>query len=343
MKTPKYTTPERQRITRRYCKRWPDHGNLTIAKALRRDHPGVFPTLENARWAVRYVRGNAGKKDRKLAKAPRANAKGTVQMPETWAKPWTPFVFKERLALILSDIHVPFHDPAAVDAALEYGSKQRNGAGRALRPSMIYINGDFADFYSISRFTTDPTKRSFQDEVIAGRQMLAHIRSRFPRAKIVWKMGNHDERWEHYIWNQAPVFAELLRDGEVISLQAAYHLDESNVTLLKGRDRAMIDKLNLLHGHELQMGANSPVSAARTASLKTGECTLVGHWHHTSSQPFRTINGRLIFCWSQGCLCELTPEYARVNRWNHGAAKVHYHPRSGFSMHNFHISNGRVL
>jgi hypothetical protein len=48
------------------------------------------------------------------------------------------------------------------------------------------------------------------------------------------------------------------------------------------------------------------------------------------------------FCWSTGCLCDLTPRYAVINRWNHGAAIVTVHADGEFDVHNFRIAGGKV-
>jgi hypothetical protein len=44
------------------------------------------------------------------------------------------------------------------------------------------------------------------------------------------------------------------------------------------------------------------------------------------------------FVWSTGCLCDLTPQYARVNRWNHGMAFVEVANDGSFNVSNFRIN-----
>jgi hypothetical protein len=44
------------------------------------------------------------------------------------------------------------------------------------------------------------------------------------------------------------------------------------------------------------------------------------------------------FCWSTGCLCDLTPDYSRVNRWNHGFAVVEVDEAGSFNVDNLRIS-----
>ena len=51
----------------------------------------------------------------------------------------------------------------------------------------------------------------------------------------------------------------------------------------------------------------------------------------------------MITTWSTGCLCDLTPEYARLNRWNHGAAHVEISNGGDFHVTNFRIREGQLL
>lgn len=65
----------------------------------------------------------------------------------------------------LSDIHVPYHDPRAVAAALAVLAD--------FRPNLTVIGGDLYDCYSISRYSKDPDRReALQDEFDAARPIL---------------------------------------------------------------------------------------------------------------------------------------------------------------------------
>ena len=53
-------------------------------------------------------------------------------------------------AVVISDVHTPFHDEkslASLRAMLQ-----------ATRPDVLFINGDFYDFYGISRFMKHPKR-----------------------------------------------------------------------------------------------------------------------------------------------------------------------------------------
>ncbi len=76
--------------------------------------------------------------------------------------------------LLLSDIHVPYHNIPALTLALKYGLENN--------VNTILLNGDVIDFYAISRFEKDPRKRNFGHEVLMTRQFLATLRKLFPNA-----------------------------------------------------------------------------------------------------------------------------------------------------------------
>ena len=98
--------------------------------------------------------------------------------------------------LLMSDIHVPYHNIQALTLALKYGLENE--------VNTILLNGDIIDFYAISRFEKDPRKRNFGHEVLMTRQFLQTLRKLFPNAAIYYKCGNHDVRYDHYIMRNAP-------------------------------------------------------------------------------------------------------------------------------------------
>lgn len=314
--------------------RFPNHGALTLAKAAYAEAPEFFRDLEGARSAVRSILGVNGEKkrseskDKTLFRTPRPA--GKIVLPESLAEPWEPFFLNARRVGILSDVHVPYHDKAAVKAAV--------AELKRFNPDCILLNGDIADFYKASRWEQDPRKRDFVYEVETVRSFLAYIRKEFPKARIVYKPGNHEERWHSYLYVKAPILVGL----DVTTFAALVDAAKYGVDVVEGGRKIMVGKLTVLHGHELPKGMASPVNPARGAFLRTLDSVLIGHHHRTSEHTERTMSGHIITVWSTGCLCDMEPEYARVNRWNHGAATVEVDKVGEFRTRSFRILNGRV-
>jgi len=101
--------------------------------------------------------------------------------------------------------------------------------------------------------------------------------------------------------------------------------------------------LNILHGHEFGRAISSPVNAARGLFLRANATALIGHFHHTSEHITKDMNGKMIGCFSTGCLCDLRPQYARYNKWNHGFAIVRQEEENYFHVNNVKIHNGKVF
>jgi hypothetical protein len=124
-----------------------------------------------------------------------------------------------------------------------------------------------------------------------------------------------------------------------MSLGAWLDLDKHGVELVEDQRPVMLGKLPVLHGHELPKGMAAPVNVARGAFLRTLSTVLVGHSHRTSNHAESDMWHREVATWSTGCLCDLRPDYARINRWNWGFAVATVHERGAFDVHNYRVMN----
>lgn len=316
-------------MARRLAKLHPDAPAQTLARRLVKESNGAI-TLHQARMRMQRQFGTHGAKNRKTQKptAPRPQRKAgeILAMPKSMSEPWTPHIMRVTGPVgILSDVHVPYHSEIAVAAAVAH-LKEQNLAG-------LLLNGDIADFYAISRYMKDPTKRDFKGELEAVRSFLAWLRQEFPAIPIVLKLGNHEERWQHWLWQHA---AEI-SDDRRMSLTAWLDLKEHDIELVEDQRPVMLGKLPVLHGHELPKGMAAPVNVARGAWMRTLSTCLVGHSHRTSNHAESDMWHKETACWSTGCLCDLRPEYAKFNRWNWGFAMAVVHDGGAFDLHNYRV------
>jgi predicted phosphodiesterase len=274
--------------------------------------------------------GQHGAKNRKTQKPtvprPPREAGEILAMPKSMAEPWTPHVMKVTGPIgILSDVHVPYHSEVAVAAAV--GHLKEQGL------SGLLLNGDIADFYAISRYMKDPAKRDFKGELEAVRGFLGWLRQEFPGIPIVYKAGNHEERWQHWLWQHA----SEISDDRRMSLTAWLDLAKLDIELVEDQRPVMLGKLPVLHGHELPKGMAAPVNVARGAWMRTLSTCLVGHSHRTSNHAESDMWHKETACWSTGCLCDLRPEFSVINRWNHGFAVATVHKGGQFDVHNYRV------
>lgn len=310
----------------------PDHPARGLARLMVEKSRKAI-TLEQARSAIRYRLGQNGRGHRRHRKPARpARAPGQrVELPASKAEPWLPHVIDVvgRVG-ILSDIHVPYHDETAVRTAI--------GHLHDLGIAALLLNGDIADFYAISRYMKDPSQRDFKGELVAVRQFVAYVRQEFPNIPIVLKAGNHEERWSHWLWQHAPEISE----ERMMSLGVWMHLDKHDITLVDNKRPVMLGRLPVLHGHEKGQGISAPVNQARGSFLRLHHTVLEGHGHRTSVHCEPDMWHSETTCWSTGCLCDLTPDYARLNKWNHGFAVVEIRDGGEFDVENLRIAGDRI-
>lgn len=323
-------------IVKDLCSKHPDAPARTLAKRVVAETGGAI-TIEQARHRVGRQFGVMGSRARKhcidtgVRRKPR-KAGAVPPPPPTKAEPWGPYVLDATgLVGVLSDIHVPFHSEVALKAAVD---KLRGDRIQAL-----VLNGDTCDFYTISRYTKNPKKRNFKGEVSAIRDMLAWLRGQFPKIPIVFKSGNHEERWNHWLWQHAPEIS----DEQIMGLDNWLHMPKHGIELVEDQRPILAGKLPILHGHEKGKGMSAPVNQARGAFLRLHHTVLEGHGHRTSGHCEPDMWGREVFCWSTGCLCDLHPEYARINKFNWGFASVNVEADGEFDVMNFRITaDGKV-
>jgi predicted phosphodiesterase len=329
-----YNRTKAREVAIEKCREFPNHGDLTIAKLLIKDYPLLYTNVEHARTLVRNTRGHSGEKNRrqevdKSLFKPVTNNTSPYNLPESFAEDFTPYKITSSRVLIISDLHFPYQDNKAITLALDYGKEKD--------VNCILINGDLLDFHNQSRFEKDPRARKTHEEFEAVRQFLRGLRSQFENCKIVFKLGNHDERWEKWLMAKAP---ELLGMSE-FELQVILQLGELNIDIVKHKLPIEIGKLTVFHGHELN--GSGGVNPARATFMKTIANVLIGHCHRSSQHSEAVYNGDVIVTTSQGCLCGMNPEYARVNKWNQGFAYVEQDVKTGeYNLLNLKINKGKI-
>ena len=290
-----------------YLKQYPNTATLTLSKKIYKDHPANFTNVEHVRNLVRYYRGTKGKKDRIDAKKHIDYfEKLKSELPKGESEKVEPYYLPKdrKKVLIISDIHLPYHDDKALFQALKFGLDNQ--------VDTIYINGDLLDFALISKYENNTTKHSIKYEIDCAKVFLKGLREMFPTALIIYKYGNHDLRFDKWIRLKAP---ELL-DIEHIMLSEILGLRELDIIQLDSLQWCYMWEYVILHGHELPMKSGG-VNPARVTRLKLNRPAIIGHFHRMN-RDIATIMGKEQFSvYSSGCLCDLSPAYMPINDWNH--------------------------
>lgn len=329
----------------RYLKTYPDRPLLWIAKLMHKEEPKMFPAVESTRRLLREYVGSGGsantprRKYRSLApdKYGTRREKGVAggdawrqMMPESVAEPFEPYVLPKSITklLVMGDLHVPWHNPEAIEMAIQYGIDEKVDG--------VLLNGDVLDFYGASDHEKDPRKVNWMGEIEAGRAIFRMIRQAFPGIPITFVVGNHSYRLERYLMK----YADLLLGMPEFELPTLMRLGELGIHTVPNKRVVHAGKLTIAHGDNWKGGGG--INPARWISLKTGEPTMINHFHRTSSHMDRTVRGNIRGWWSLGCLCELTPTYLPMNSWNLGFAVVHINKDGSFEVDNKMIVEGKV-
>lgn len=334
-----YTDSARRRIVLDAIKRDPNGNAQTIARGLLARNPDKFVSLNAARCAVRWALGVSGKESRKTAAMPRPKRNAGDDWEQYLPAPmttviggWAPLEIKgAHRALILSDIHIPFHDQSALKLAIEYG--------RSRDASLVVLNGDVMDCYNVpSRWVRDPSLREFPDEIRAGKQFTRAIRAAFPGARIIWKWGNHEERYDKALRAQPWLYGM-----DALKWENVFDYKEHGIEHVADMRPIVLGKLNIVHGHEFGSGFIGPVNPARTFFLKAGGVhVLGGHYHQTSQHSSNNLEQNVVSAWSTGALCEPHPAYRPINNHNAGFAFVEIDAKGAFQVENKRIVDGRA-
>lgn len=323
-------------IVKSYCEKYPNASTTALARIINSECPIDFPSFDTTRSSVRYVRGEKADKN-KNSEYKRSEVVKKQFMKRNFELPDSDYkkvdVFKipkgQNNILILSDIHLPYQDNAALATAIQYGIENKVNA--------VLLNGDTIDMYQVSRFIKDRRLRDMAGELEITRKFLKTLQDTF-NCPIYFKIGNHEARWENYLRLQAP---ELLGIPD-FELSTILRLREFGVTEVKDKQRIMAGKLSILHGHEFGHSVFSPVNPARGLYMRAKENSIIGHHHQTSEHSEKSLSGDVATTWSVGCLCGLEPDYQPYNKYNHGFAHVQTSDNGGFSVKNIRIINGKI-
>ena len=301
----------------------------TIARYILHNYGPMFDgNLDKIRGALRYHLGASGDGNRKKLKERIPHS--PQPLPATWRKTRTNHKLNPGLYLVLNDVHVPFHEPKAIEAAVKFG--QEEGI------TGILLNGDAQDCAAVSYWPTS-RKRDFDKEVELFIDFLDFLDDAFPGIPMIYKPGNHEYRLPRYYQSKAPEMIGMPLQAMDVVLGFEYR----NIEFLDYHQIVMAGKLPVLHGHEFS-AISRAVNPARGLFLRTKSWAACGHCHTTSEHTSKSIQGTLLTCWSFGCLCDLSPDYNPYGDWNWGVALINVEKNGDFEVVNKRIlPNGKVV
>ncbi len=223
---------------------------------------------------------------------------------------------------VFSDIHLGIHDKAALIAAIQYAKQDR--------VENIILNGDILDSAQISRHPKHADTPKFLNEIELAKQFLEGLRSEFKDQNIYFKIGNHEDRLERYLMQNADALAGL------IDFRKLLKLDDLGMRFVESTQFMKIENTYIVHGHEMKVSGG--VNPARALILKAAANVVMGHVHRTSFASIKSLDGKFYKAYTMGCLCKLRQAYMPHSNSNHGFAII----QENGMVDNLFIENGVV-
>jgi len=171
-----------------------------------------------------------------------------------------------RTAAILNDTHNPYHDAACVSLVETFL--------QTIDLHYLIYNGDMNDFYQLSKFNKNPQRISnLQKDLDSTKYMLDRHNRLFPNAEKKFIAGNHENRLQAYMWNQAKELSSL----EGTKLPQLFGLKELGIDFIDYEQGLMCnDDFLILHGNLVSV--HSSYTAKRMFE-KHGGNGMCGHTH----------------------------------------------------------------
>lgn len=207
--------------------------------------------------------------------------------------------------LIVSDLQIPFEDPAAVAVMLKVSAD--------LQPDYLYLNGDISDFYAISSHLPDP-RRNLVDELEITKRFLDDIMDATPNATRFFIEGNHEDRLRKYLISHA----SALVGNQAVTVDGQLGLTRRGFTQVAYPHGVLHKTLYVVHG---DLVSKHSAYTAKQMLDHYGISGISGHTHRLGSHYKTTLGGPLGW-WENGCLCNLDLDYDDKPNWMQGFSIV---------------------
>lgn len=214
-----------------------------------------------------------------------------------------------KLAVVIPDIHVPYHDVAAIKVLCK--------VIKSLQPDYLIVLGDSLDFYQLSRFDKDPLRKTtVSHDVDEFRHILYKLDNACPaKTEKVFLEGNHENRLQKWIWSNATELGNMIP-----SLDSYCGFKGLGWRYFKYGKFFRLGPVLYMHGD--RCGVNVSLAMIR----KYGACVVHGHDHGAGIRYFANALDRV---WALNCghLSDMDQQeylYGGVADWTSGFGIVEY-------------------
>lgn len=162
--------------------------------------------------------------------------------------------------LVVPDTHRPYHDKRAWALMLK--------VAKALKPKMIVVMGDLADFYTVSAHSHDPRRSLQLEQEVADVNLALDELDALGAPTKYFIEGNHEDRLRRYLQDKAPELFGLTNTAKLFELaKRGWHFTPY-------KDHVKIGKIHFTH----DVG-NSGRNASFQALEVFQQSVVIGHTH----------------------------------------------------------------
>jgi predicted phosphodiesterase len=250
-------------------------------------------------------------------------AESPVNQPARRIPAQSPKNRRWQIVAVANDFHVPFQDEAALALFKRFLRRER--------PDWLILNGDFHDFWEISRFDLTPRMgKEFREEIAIGKQILRSFRDILPRARITWIEGNHEFRLRRYLIQNA----RALYGVPGLSVPELFGLKALDIEYVACHPLASRFTDNFIRVGALYVGHWDKVSmhggyAAKGLVENKGVSLLQGHTHRFGAHARTTVDGRALLGIENFSMCQRQASYIANPNWQLGFSIIYLEPASG--------------
>ena len=212
--------------------------------------------------------------------------------------------------VVVSDAQVPMEDGALLRTIFrDFVPAYRPKTGGEYH---LFLNGDTLDNFSLSRFVARVTPRfDVGDEIDMTKAYLKEWGKTFTHKHFVF--GNHEERWDKWLWENAPQVARLVPDlATMLDLKT---LGYDWVPYLKHYD---------FEGFIITHGDRTGVNPARDMLMNYHTSGTSGHVNRPQSYTYAAAAGADPITWyCTGMTCredigDIIKDWAKIQPWQQG-------------------------
>lgn len=223
---------------------------------------------------------------------------------------------------VFSDVHVPYHGVQAQAVLLAFLGH--------FHPNIVVLAGDLLDFYSLSHFDREPSRRlQLPDDIQQARDYMKDLDAVLsPLCRKVFLGGNHEDRLRKFLWKQAPELYEL----ESLDIPGLLSLEDRSWEYIpyyepmatSGAPGLALYNLLITHGTVARKWSGY---TARAHFERFNYSGISGHTHRLGTFYHRAYGGQYVW-FEAGCLCGLEPPYMASPDWQQGWIAGYIHGES---------------